>query len=44
MGRVCGLTPRGVTPLEMQEAIFYLLEEHSDELEQYMTTSYELKI
>ena len=36
--------PRGVTPLEMQEAIFYLLEEHSDELEQYMTTSYELKI
>lgn len=36
--------PRGVTPLEMQEAIFYLLEEHSDELEQYMSTSYELKI
>lgn len=36
--------PRGVTPLEMQEAIFYLLEEHSDELEQYMATSYELKI
>ena len=36
--------PRGVTPLEMQEAIFYLLEEHSDELEQYMSISYELKI
>ena len=36
--------PRGTTPLEMQEAIFYLLEEHADELEHMRTNAYKLEI
>lgn len=36
--------PRGTTPLEMQEAIFYLLEEHADELEHMKSNAYKLEI
>lgn len=36
--------PRGTTPREMSEAIFYLLEEHADELEHIRSNDYELKI
>lgn len=36
--------PRGTTPLEMQEAIYYLLEEHADELEHIRSNSYKLEI
>lgn len=43
-GKLRQYFPRGTTPREMEEAIFYLLEEHADELEKFMTVSYELKI
>lgn len=36
--------PRGTTPREMSEAIYYLLEEHADELEHIRSNDYELKI
>lgn len=36
--------PRGTTPREMSEAIYYLLEEHTDELEHIRSNDYELKI
>jgi ParB family chromosome partitioning protein len=36
--------PRGTTPREMSEAIFYLLEEHAEELEYLHSNNYELKI
>ncbi len=36
--------PRGTTPREMSEAIYYLLEEHADELEHIRSNVYELKI
>ncbi len=36
--------PRGTTPREMSEAIYYLLEEHADELEHIRFNDYELKI
>lgn len=36
--------PRGTTPLEMQEAIFYLLEVHADELEHMRSNAYKLEI
>lgn len=36
--------PRGTTPMEMQEAIFYLLEEHADELESFKKNEYSLEI
>lgn len=36
--------PRGTTPREMSEAIYYLLEEYADELEHIRSNDYELKI
>lgn len=36
--------PRGTTPREMSEAIYYLLKEHADELEHIRSNDYELKI